>query len=226
MERARIFQIQELSQFAFVWHGFGNRFFNRKQLVNRASNFKFALLNQIHSDIIIRLDGVPETPPAGDACITAKPGLMLVIQTADCLPILLLDPDRKVIGAAHCGWKGTAMGLASKMVKAMADEFLCEKENIFAAMGPCIGSSRYQVGEDVRRVFRQNRRDEAGFSISGNGLYLDLKQANRKQLQSAGVEKIFTIGNCTYSEPGCCSYRRDGAAAGRMLSFIGMRNLP
>lgn len=219
-----IIQVPEWSQFAFLHHGFGTRVLKEEQLIKQEAGFTFIFLNQIHSDRIVRLDTIPETPFTADACVTAEPGFMLVIQTADCLPVLFLDPNRKVIGAGHCGWKGTALGLAPKIISVMEEEFGCAKENMAAAMGPCIGPSHYQVGEDVRWIFRQNRMDESGFSIRENKLVLDLRRANREQLLHAGVEKIFSITACTHSDSGFYSYRRDGASAGRMLNFIGLRD--
>jgi polyphenol oxidase len=223
MQNQSIIQVPEWSQLAFLHHGFGTRLLSEEQLIKQASGFAFIFLNQIHSDTIVRLDAIPETPLNADACITAEPGFMLVIQTADCLPVLFLDFNRKVIGAGHCGWKGTALGLAPKIVSAMEDEFKCAKENIIAALGPCIGLFHYQVGEDVRQIFRQNGRGEAGFYSSGNKLYFDLKNANREQLLGAGIKKIIQIDACTHSESVFYSYRRDGALTGRMLNFIGLR---
>lgn len=222
MQHGRVIQIPQLQKFPFLCHGFGNRFFDKRQLADRLPGFDLVFLNQIHSDQIIHVKTAPASPPDADACISSEPGLLLVIQTADCLPVLLVDPVRKVIGAGHCGWKGTAMGLAAQLVQKMMHDFSTEPGDIYASMGPCIGSSRYEVGEMVQRAFRENRKSEAGFTTRGNRLYLDLKQANREQFCQAGVTKIFSIKGCTYREEAYDSYRRDGGSAGRMLSFIGM----
>ncbi len=223
MRAAGVIQIPQWRYFAFLCHGFGNRFFDKRQLADRVPGFDLIFLNQIHSDHIIQVKRAPSSPPAADACISSKPGLLLVIQTADCVPVLLVDPVRKIIGAGHCGWKGTAKGLAAKLVQKMMDAFGSEPKDIHASMGPCIGSSRYEVGEMVRRVFRENRKDEVGFISRGNKLYFDLKQANRDQLLRSGVKKIFSVAACTYSDEAYDSFRRDGESAGRMLSFIGLR---
>ncbi|MFW6136900.1 MAG: peptidoglycan editing factor PgeF [Candidatus Aminicenantaceae bacterium] len=223
MQTAKTIQAPELSRLKFLCHGFGNRFFDLKQLKTRSKGFQYVFLRQIHSDIIIRLETVPDKPPAGDACITPVPGLMLLVQTADCLPVLLVDPVRRVIGAAHCGWKGTALGLAAKLAGRMEDEFGSRKENLMAALGPCIGARCYQVGEEVREAFQANGQGESGFVSAGDTLFLDLKKANRDQLVNTGVTCIFSLEGCTFSQPDMYSYRRNGSSAGRMLSFIGMR---
>ncbi len=223
MPTAKTIQAPELSRLKFLCHGFGNRFFDLKRLKTRSRGFKHVFLRQIHSDMIIRVETVPDNPPAGDAVITPVPGLMLLVQTADCLPVLLVDPVRRVIGAAHCGWKGTALGLAAKLAGRMEDEFGSRKENLMAALGPCIGARCYQVGEEVREAFQANGQGESGFAAAGDTLFLDLKKANRDQLVNTGVECIFSLEGCTFSQPDMYSYRRNGSSAGRMLSFIGMR---
>ncbi len=221
--RRPVIHIPELSRFECISHGFGTRCFNEQRLRELMPDFQPVFLNQIHSDIIIRLNSVPSRPPRGDACLTAEPGLLMVIQTADCLPLLLFDPERKVAAAGHCGWKGTAAGLAAQMAAVMAEEFGCTRKNIIAALGPCIGPARYQVGDDVRKIFREKNASESGFIFKENRLFLDLKQANREQLLNAGVRKIYSLNNCTFSESEYYSYRRNGVSAGRMLSYIGFK---
>jgi hypothetical protein len=223
MRAGGVVQIPQWRPFAFLCYGFGNRFFDKRQLADRAPGFDLIFLNQIHSDHIVHVNTVPSSPPSADACISSEPGLLLVIQTADCLPVLLVDPVRKVIGAGHCGWKGTAKGLAAQLVQKMMNAFGAEPKDIHASMGPCIGSFRYEVGEMVRRAFRENRKSETGFISRENKLYFDLKQANRDQLLQSGVKKIYSISACTYSDEAYDSFRRDGGSAGRMLSFIGLR---
>ncbi len=161
------------------------------------------------------------TPPA-DAAIATAPRLLLAIETADCLPVLLVDPDRRLAGAAHAGWRGTAAGVVRAAVLALV-EAGSDPGRLLAALGPAIGPCCYQVGDELRCAF-----GSAGARFfrpgSGGRPFLDLRAANQAQLLDAGVVEshMFTVDECT----ACLteryySYRRDGAGAGRMISFVG-----
>lgn len=135
-----------------------------------------------------------------DAMITDKPGVALVMRYADCTPILAFDPVRGVIGVAHAGWRGTVNGMSYHLIKAMQQAYGCRPSDIQAGIGPCIGPDRYQVGEEVI---------EAAFSyyntIDGiikrrpddDTAYFNLWEANRCDLQRAGVEQIEIAEICT-----------------------------
>jgi hypothetical protein len=223
MPPGNVIQAPELSRRPFLFHGFGNRHFHLNQLKRAGPGFEHVLMRQVHSDTIYRLEAAPKEPPSGDACITSIPGLLLIIQTADCLPLLMTCPERKVIGAGHCGWKGTAKGLAAKLAENLMDEFGCRREKIISVLGPCIQADHYQVGEEVLAAFHNNGQNDAGFITSSGRLFLDLKHANQVQLESAGLQNIFSVGSGTYSQSHMYSYRRDGDSAGRMLSYIGIK---
>ena len=116
----------------------------------------FVLTKQIHSDIVVKVGRadrgkhmVEGASPECDALITNDPGVALVVFTADCTPILLWDPVTGAVGAAHAGWRGTAMGIAAKTVEAMVKEFGCEPANIRAAIGPNIGFCCFETDRDV-----------------------------------------------------------------------------
>jgi YfiH family protein len=159
--------------------------------------------------------------PATDALATNIPGLLLVIRTADCLPVYLLDRAAHVVGLAHCGWKGTLAGLAAKTAREVV-ALGAKAENIEAWIGPGICAANYEVGAELIAQF--NERFPSGI-VSSNGTHLNLAAVVRRQLTDAGLadERIADCGECTLGDPGrYYSYRGEGAGTGRMLSFIGL----
>jgi YfiH family protein len=221
--------IPRFDQVPSLVHGFGDGALTTaglKDLARRGS-FHMIVLRQVHSDIVRFLETAPEESLRGDALVTNRAGLLLVIKTADCLPVLLVDGDRRVIAAAHCGRRGTLHGVLEKTVTGMRERFGCDPRTVLAGLGPCIGPDCYEVGDDVRGQFAR-----AGFPArlfrpvpARSGKYLfDLAAANRLQLLRSGVDEknVFSAGVCSHCDPRYPSFRRDRRRAGRMLSFIGL----
>lgn len=161
-----------------------------------------------------------------DAALTDEPGLLLVISTADCLPLLYYDPKRKAVGAAHCGWRGSALRLAGKVVHAMRERYGSDPENVRVAIGPGIRPPNYQVGREVVRAFAEAGFPDACYwpdSQDDGRFQLDLVLANRVVLEASGVkpEHIWDSGLCTYADPRrFYSHRRDRGATGRHWAVI------
>jgi YfiH family protein len=132
------------------------------------------------------------------------------------VPILLADPVRRAIAAVHAGWRGTAAYILQAAIRAMVCEFETRPEDLHAAIGPSIGGCCYEVGAEVAREFGV---------IAPGRVHLDLQAMNAKQLAAAGVlpVNIAVAGKCTKCQAGYHSYRRDGEAAGRMISWIRIR---
>ena len=168
---------------------------------------------QIGSGALSFADTVPDT----DALVTDLADVPLLLFYADCVPVLLADPQTGAIGLAHAGWRGTAAQIAGKTVAAMQDAFGVKPENLLAAIGPSIGSCCYEVDDVVRE---QMPGYESGFTEKCNGKYwLDLWQVNRQQLVQAGVplSRIAVSGVCTNHNPELfCSYRYENGKTGRM----------
>jgi polyphenol oxidase len=216
------------------------------------SPWPLVMLRQIHSDVIHCVDSLPETPLAGDGLITAAPGLVLAIQTADCLPVILVDAKRRVVGVFHAGWRGTVQRIVEKGVGEMIRHFGTHPRDIKAAIGPGIHGCCYEVGEEVRTKFES----QFGYASSlfreakesdpvrekypllfltarapGHGelppkLFLDLVEANRQQLLAAGVAKknIEALPHCTNCHTDLLfSYRGEKGKTGRMLAVAGIR---
>jgi polyphenol oxidase len=181
---------------------------------------RLLLLKQVHGATVVEApwDGMPEA----DAAVAAAPGFLLGIQTADCLPVLLVDPRRRLVAAAHAGWRGTVAGVASAAVEALAARG-SRPEDLVAGLGPGIGPCCYEVGDEVRAAFGHARA--AFFRPGPNGrLHLDVRAANARQLVEAGLrpEALHHVADCTRCRADLYhSYRRQGKAAGRMISFVG-----
>lgn len=164
--------------------------------------------------------------PATDALVTDRPGICLMVLSADCVPVLLYDPHRQVVAAIHAGWRGTAGEIAARTVQVMQEKFGCSPEEIWAGIGPSIGKCCFEVEEEVVRAFQHLFPDRETVVSAGRkpGKYqVDLWEANRLELQRAGLlpENIEIAGLCTVCHPDrFFSYRRDGQAAGRFGAGI------
>lgn len=156
-----------------------------------------------------------------DALFTREPGLLLCLRTADCLPVFLLDRKAGAIGLAHCGWRGVRQDLAAKLVQVFVEQGSPAKD-LEAWLGPCISAENYEVGPELAREFAE------AFPKAPpppQGCRLDLRATTRWQLQDAGLQdgNLHLSPDCTYGlADRYHSYRRDGQAAGRLLSFIGL----
>ena len=181
---------------------------------------RLLLLRQVHGATVVEAhwEGTPEA----DASVATAPGFLLGIKTADCLPVLLVDPERQLVAAAHAGWRGTAKGVARRAVEALEGRG-SRPGDLVAALGPGIGPCCYEVGEEVRGAFGPG--GSAFFRPGPNGRpHLDVRAANVRQLVEAGLrpQAIHHLAECTRCRADLYpSYRRDGAAAGRMISFVG-----
>jgi polyphenol oxidase len=224
-----------------------------KSNANGAAPQRLVTLRQIHSDIVHVFPRAPVKVAQADAALSRRSGLLLAVQTADCVPILLADVRRHVVAAVHAGWRGTLARIVMKTLGRMRAEFGTKPGDVIAALGPAIGQCCYEVGPEVAQVFSgqfseakewfEGRFDRLATGEEPNPLpwltmmppghepppervRLDLRAANRWQLVDAGVRlrNIAVSTLCT----GCrsdlfFSYRKEGAATGRMMSAIGMR---
>jgi len=181
--------------------------------------------DQVHGAVV----AVVGTADAGqsiagaDGLVTADPGLTLAIHAADCVPLLLADPKRRVVAALHAGWKGTAAGIAVEGVRVLADRFKSNPRDLLVAIGPSIGPCHYEVDEPVMERMRRWRWwPEVAVANGRQRWQLDLRAACRRQLLDAGLlpQRIEVLDLCTYDHPDLFySYRRD-KVTGRMAAII------
>jgi YfiH family protein len=209
-------------------------------------------LRQIHSDLIHCVSEVPGSPLAGDGLITATPGLLLSVLTADCLPVILVDPKTRAVGVFHAGWCGTLKRIVEKGVGEMRRSFGSRASDLRAAIGPGIRGCCYQVGAEVKEAFQSQfdyfnelfRETKEGNEIHekypllfltarapGHGelpkkIFLDLAEANRRQLLNAGVpaRSISDLALCTSCRLDVFfSHRAEKGKTGRMMAIVGIR---
>jgi YfiH family protein len=231
---------------------------NRQEFFHaiRADNMRIVTLRQIHSDVAHRVDGsksVSQAAPKGDALLTTEPGVLLVVQTADCVPILLVDRKRRAVAAIHAGWRGTLKRIAAKTLGRMRMEFGTRPADVLAALGPGIGRCCYEVGSEVVKSFHAqfpNARDwfEGPFDALASDednpnwlpwltmmppghqppplrAHLDLIAANRAILVDAGVpaRQISFSGLCTACRTDLFFSYRRERSTGRTMAAIAIR---
>jgi hypothetical protein len=202
---------------------------------------------QVHgASVVVHREGERLVPrPEGDVLMSDDSHVVAAIQTADCVPLLIADTRSGAVAAAHAGWRGLAERVPLVAVAAMEEQLGSRASKLIAAVGPSIGACCYEVGDDVRQRFaaagfsdwelgrwflHEPRPSAANPSMPNLGAaradrrwFLDLWTAARDQLRLAGVreDRIFVAELCTASHPAAfCSYRRDGARAGRMAAAI------
>lgn len=212
-------------------------------------------VHQFHANLVHVAsvsDAGRERPWKADGLIANEPGLLLGIQTADCIPVLVADRKRLVVAAFHAGWRGTVKRIVELGIGRMSAEFGCKPEDMIAAIGPGVGACCYAVGEEVlsefesqfhyaREVFHEVYSTDAvrnkypmlfltqrapGHSLIGPELHLDLVEANRRQLLAAGLKAraIKVVGGCTSCETELFfSHRASQGHAGRMMAVIGIK---
>jgi YfiH family protein len=168
----------------------------------------------------------------GDGLITDVPGVLLGVGTADCVPVLVVDVEKRVVGAFHAGWRGTVNRIVEQGVAKMVAEYGSRVEDLVAAVGPSIGACCYSVGNEVRSEFaaKFGYAEELFRDETGEAMRLNLSEANRRQLLEAGVgeSRIAAVGECTAcarDEDGALRYfshRGEKGVAGRMLNVVGV----
>ncbi len=181
---------------------------------------------QTHSNCVAEISGIPDDEiRETDALVTNKRGICLCIQTADCVPILLFDPENNAIAAVHAGWRGTVKRISEKAILEMAQKYGSKPENIIAAIGPSISPDIYEVGDEVvQEVKKSVPNSHLLLHRKNSGKHhFNLWEANRQILMATGLHpaKIEILGECSFSETEkYYSARKEGLETGRMVSGI------
>lgn len=195
---------------------------NRKQLTNYLSLPKsLCWLNQTHSTILLKLDNETQQVSEADASWSTLTNQVCVVMTADCLPVLITDKQGSFVVAIHAGWRGLCDGIIEKSLTTVCHELNISTENVLVWLGPCIGKTAFQVGEEVRQEFiKHDEQARYAFSAYQDRYLADLHQLARLRLSAFNVAEITASEHCTFSEPELFySYRRDGKT-GRMATLI------
>jgi len=183
---------------------------------------------QVHSaDVVVATAPRPAAADhrKADIILTDHPGVSLYMRFADCVPILLHDPGRGVVGLAHAGWLGTVRGAARAAVQAMKARFGTKPADMIAGIGPSIGPDHYEVGPDVLQQVKDTFGEDAARLIDQRGghTYLDLWESNRTQLTQAGVNQIEMAGLCTACHTDdWYSHRAEKGRTGRFGALIAL----
>jgi YfiH family protein len=182
---------------------------------------KVCAFHQVHGDRVL-VAASSWFEQEADAAVSDTPGLLLVVSTADCLPILFYDPCTGAVGAAHCGWRGTVARLAQRTVAALRARFGCDPADLRVAFGPAIRQPNYHVGPEVALAFREAGFPEEVLIEEGAGFLLDIPAANRWLLLESGVQaaNLWDSGLCTYEDRRFYSHRRDKGQTGRQWGVI------
>jgi len=178
------------------------------------------IMDQEHGDAVHVIEK-GERPLKGDGLILVERGVAGIIKTADCLAIILIEPDYPMAAIVHAGWRGTATKIAAKAVEKMA-KLGAHTDSISALFGPCIRSCCYEVGEEVYGTYREQGFSDAVFKKKDGSWYLDLARANRELLLRLGVDRIYDTGFCTFcADDMFASYRR-GERTTRQINFVSL----
>ncbi len=179
---------------------------------------------QKHTDnILILADNIKLE--VADAVVTQRKDIFIGIQTADCVPILIFDKKRYVIGSIHAGWRGTASQIAKKTIEKIKKYFNSCSEDIFIAIGPSIRGCCYEVGSEVKNAVCKATGEGNYYTKKKEHYYLDLVSANLIQLKASGIpeKNIWTSDDCTYCNPDkYFSYRYSKSYEGSQGGFIGL----
>ena len=179
---------------------------------------------QVHGSTVVRVESPLDEPEAcvgaADGLVTSEPGVALAVWTADCVPMILVAP--RAVAAVHAGWRGCAEGIASVAVSRLTALGDTPPEALTAYLGPAISARHYQVGAEVAATLAATGVDPT-FWLHGDRV--DLRSFLTAQLTVLGVNRVHTVGECTFHSPDLASYRRDGEEAGRQWS-LAFRTLP
>lgn len=173
-----------------------------------------ARANQVHGDVVVSAAEAARAPCDADA-IAVGPGEAAVIRVADCVPILLMHRDRRAAAAVHAGWRGTYAAIAEKAAARLGDP-----AGIVAYVGPAIGACCYEVSAELADQFAARFGPGAWLRHAAARPHLDLPALNAARLRAAGVGEVVVEPRCTRDAADLHSFRRDGAAAGRLAAFV------
>lgn len=215
---------------AGVWHGFGTKGVRIEGYLRALGHREFSVpeTHQIHGAVVHCIPGAGPLRLEGDAFLTDRPGCVCHVRTADCVPILLSDPTRRVVGAVHSGWRGLAAGVIAAAIARLRAAYQVRPGDLRAAIGPAIGPCCYDIGEDVISALERAAFpiDRVACVSGGSKWRLDLVRCAVLEFERQGVPptQIDMAGVCTHCVPeGFHSYRRDRSDPGRQVSFIVLR---
>jgi YfiH family protein len=199
-----------------------------REKLSRALGFsRVGFMRQVHGNDVRAFEPDGSPPFECDGLVTDREGLGVVVQTADCVPLLLWDARANAVAAVHAGWRGTLLRVTTRALAALRSSFGSSASGVHAAIGPAIRACCFEVGNEVVAAFEASGREIDRISRPGKRerLHIDLIEDNRHQLLDAGVPEaqIHDSGLCTHCEPErLYSFRREGPSVGRLMGAIGI----
>lgn len=177
---------------------------------------------QKHTDKIVLLESSRDTK-IGDAVVTKEAGVLIGVKVADCVPVLIHEKEKGVIGAVHAGWRGTAAGILKKTLSMIMERYTCGPKGLCLAIGPSIKGCSYAVDHEVNDAVREATGEGNYYSKDGEKYLLDLASANKYQALSLGIPEpnIWFSDACTYCNPDKFYSYRYAGSTGRQAAFIG-----
>jgi polyphenol oxidase len=179
------------------------------------------MMHQEHSDRVHVIEN-SERPEAGDAIVLLAKRVGGIIKSADCLPVILIDPGVPIAGIIHAGWRGTAKKITATTARLMVS-LGAKPERTIALFGPAIGPCCYTVGSEVYEMFRGSGFSEHSFGRSGEGFTLNLKKANRELLEAEGIGAFYDLSLCTYCTGDLFYSYRKGDHDKRQINFVSLK---
>lgn len=179
------------------------------------------VMDQEHGDEVHVIKN-NERPVRGDGIILIERNVVAVIKTADCLPVIIVEPDYPMAAIVHAGWRGTAQKITQKAVEKMVT-LGARREKIVALLGPSIGPCCYEIGEEVRDIFRKEGFSESVFTKKNNSVNLDLRQANRELLAAESIKHVYDTGLCTFCGDDIFASYRKGERSIRQINFVSLK---
>lgn len=224
----------QLEQFPELKHAFTTTLlkddYDRIAVKLKVLTSQIYYVEQIHSNRVVYLSPSMSLAdmPAADAIVTDRKDVYIGVRTADCVPILVYDPEQQVVAAIHAGYKGLLNGIIQNTLNLMMQSFSSRPEDFVVTIGPCICVDHYEVGQEVIDAFRDRYRDRFVFATSADSkVYLDLNQTARMILEECNIDfdNLEDLNLCTYEKEDLFfSYRRQREAAGRHFNCIGMKS--
>ncbi|MBI3016508.1 MAG: peptidoglycan editing factor PgeF [Deltaproteobacteria bacterium] len=225
---SRIIQSELLNSFSFIQHGFLTRDFGKDQAKGIPVR-QICRIKQVHGNNVVLAQSEKELETykqtSADSVLTKLRQTALIISTADCVPLLFCDLTKKVIAAAHAGWRGTSQNVAQTTIQALQTQFQCDPQNVVVAIGPAIQACCYEVDQNVYDQISQKDFFKS-IAHKKNHWMLSLPQMNHHQLVNSGVLKdhIWISPLCTACHlDQFYSYRKESEKAGRQWSFIALK---
>lgn len=211
---------EQLNKYSNIAHGFGAR----QEGLSLAAQEDVSLLNQVHgAEVYVVKEGDPDPRGKdGDAILTNRPGLAIGVKTADCVPVLLLAPDKDVIGALHCGWKSTVKGIVKRTIEFLEEDFKVWSEDLLVSIGPSIHQECFEVDEETMQCFADLNLSSC-IQPHGGKWQVDLPRAVKELFSEEGVpdSSMEMSELCTHCRGDLLfSFRRGDQNLERQVSWI------